>query len=98
VSTDERRTGTVVWFNNGRGYIHPDGEDITENVYVCWTFIRKVPGKRWRTLYAEQRVSFILAETEKGPQAHDVVVIRPTPEVKTVQPRQKLPQTRKGEG
>ncbi len=67
----EREVGTVKWFNNAKGYgfiVREDGEDI----FVHYSAIR---GEHYRTLDQGQNVEFTLVDSEKGLQAHDVVVI-----------------------
>jgi len=64
-----RISGTVKWFNRekGYGYITPDtGEDM----YVANNGIRS---HDFRSLSDGQRVSFLVKETNRGPQADDVV-------------------------
>ncbi len=65
----ERVTGTVKWFNNTKGYgfIQPDeGPDV----FVHFTAIK---AEGYRTLEQGQRVEFSIEQSEKGPQATDVV-------------------------
>ncbi|MEJ2762043.1 MAG: cold shock domain-containing protein [Gammaproteobacteria bacterium] len=64
-----RISGTVKWFSRdkGCGVITPDsGEDI----FVSNDRIRS---HEFRTLTNGQRVSFLVRETPKGPEADDVV-------------------------
>ncbi len=65
----DRVLGTVKWFNNAKGYgfIKPDeGPDV----FVHFTAIQ---AEGYRTLEAGQRVEFAIEESEKGPQATNVV-------------------------
>lgn len=63
----DRLTGTVKWFNEGKGYgfIKPDGggKDF---------FVHKSQTPDQQGLRERQRVSFVVGEGPKGPQAHDV--------------------------
>jgi CspA family cold shock protein len=65
-----RETGTVKWFNSGKGYgfiERPEGGDV----FVHFKAIR---GEGHRSLTDGQRVSFIVTQGQKGPQAEDVAV------------------------
>ncbi len=66
-----REVGTVKWFSNAKGYgfIQPDnGPDV----FVHFTAIQ---ADGYRTLEAGQRVEFTIEQSEKGPQASEVVKI-----------------------
>ena len=63
-----REEGEVKWFNvsKGFGFITKDnGEEI-------FVHFRSIRGEGRRSLSDGQRVSFIEAQTDKGPQAEDV--------------------------
>jgi len=65
----ERVTGTVKWFNRVKGYgfiTQPDGGDV----FVHYSAIR---GEGYRNLYEGEKVEFTVQNTDKGPQATDVV-------------------------
>ena len=67
----DRETGTVKWFNEKKGFgfiVREQGEDV----FVHYTSI-KTDG--FRTLQEGQKVEFSIGQGEKGPQAHDVVVL-----------------------
>ena len=61
--------GRVKWFSDGKGYgfIEVDGQ---RDVFVHFSAIKK---DGYRTLSEGQLVEFNLVETEKGPQAQNVV-------------------------
>lgn len=63
---DDRRSGTVKWFSRvkGYGFIAPDDEE--NEIFVHFTGIE---GEGYRNLEKGQRVSFVVEDTEKGPQA-----------------------------
>lgn len=64
-----REHGTVKWFNTSKGFgfiVKDDGEEI-------FVHFRSIRGEGRRSLRDGQSVSFIVAESEKGPQAEDVV-------------------------
>ena len=63
-----REEGEVKWFNvtKGFGFItKDDGEEI-------FVHFRSIRGEGRRSLRDGQRVSFVEAQTDKGPQAEDV--------------------------
>jgi CspA family cold shock protein len=64
----ERQRGTVKWFNNTKGYgfIETDNEDI----FVHYSAIQ---GDGFRALEENEEVEFTVVDSEKGPQAQDVV-------------------------
>jgi len=64
----ERETGVVKWFNSakGFGFITREGK---EDVFVHYSGIR---GEGYRTLEEGQRVEFVVAQGDRGPQAQDV--------------------------
>jgi CspA family cold shock protein len=67
----ERVTGTVKWFNEGKGYgfIAPEeGEDV----FVHYSAIR---GEGFRNLEEGQSVEFNVVQGQKGLQAKNVAVV-----------------------
>lgn len=64
--------GTVRWFSNekGFGFIAPDegGDDL----FVHYSAIS---GSGYKSLEENQRVSFVVTEGRKGPQADEVSVL-----------------------
>ena len=64
--------GTVRWFSNekGFGFIAPDegGDDL----FVHYSAIA---GQGYKSLEEDQRVSFVVTEGRKGPQADQVSVL-----------------------
>ncbi len=67
----ERETGTVKWFNPGRGYGFIE-RDEAEDVFVHYSNIR---GEGHRSLEEGQRVEFTVAQDARGPKAEDVTVL-----------------------
>jgi CspA family cold shock protein len=59
-------TGTVKWFNEGKGYgfITPDngGKDL-------FAHFKEIQGTGFKTLAENQRVEFEVTQGQKGPQA-----------------------------
>ena len=70
----ERVNGKVRWFSNDRGYgfcILDNDERETEN-FVHYTSIDM---EGYKTLKANQPVTFVLKDTEKGIQATEVEIV-----------------------
>mgnify|MGYP006282076951 CR=1 FL=1 len=65
----ERETGTVKWFNAGKGYGFIERDNGEGDVFVHYSAIN---GTGFKTLDAGDRVEFDVVESEKGPQAQDV--------------------------
>jgi len=64
----ERETGTVKWFDSGKGYgfvTRDQGGDI-------FVHFSEISGEGFKTLNEEDRVTFIVGEGKKGPQAQQV--------------------------
>ena len=64
-----REQGTVKWFNVSKGFgfiVREDGEEI-------FVHFRSIRGEGRRSLRDGQSVSFVVAQSDKGPQAEDVV-------------------------
>lgn len=68
----ERVTGTVKWFNDekGWGFI---GSHLGD-AFVHQSQVRK---EGYRTLALGERVSFLMTQTDRGPQATDVQPLGP---------------------
>lgn len=65
----ERETGTVKWFNAGKGYGFVERDNGEGDVFVHYSAIN---GTGFKTLDEGERVEFDVVESEKGPQAQDV--------------------------
>lgn len=72
MSEKKRESGTVKWFTAERGYgfIKRDGGPEDEEFFTHYSYIDM---EGFKTLKANQRVTFVLVETEKGIQAQEVI-------------------------
>jgi CspA family cold shock protein len=69
MSLTQQATGIVKWFNNtkGFGFITIDGSE--KDIFVHYTGIT---GTGYRTLNEGERVSFVIAQGQKGQEAREV--------------------------
>jgi CspA family cold shock protein len=67
----ERETGTVKWFNDGKGYGFIS-RDEGDDVFVHYSAVQM---EGFRSLREGQRVEFAVEETPKGLQAVNVRAI-----------------------
>ena len=65
----EREIGTVKWFNatKGFGFIERENE---KDVFVHYS---EIGGEGYRSLDEGQKVEFSVVDSEKGPQAQNVI-------------------------
>jgi len=70
MAEQQRIQGTVRWFSRvkGYGFIQPDGQE--KDVFVHFSAIQ---GEGYRNLDEGQRVEFAVEDTDKGPQAVQVI-------------------------
>lgn len=71
LADDDEETGTVKWFNAKKGYGFIT-RDTGEDVFVHY---RNVEGDGRRAITDGKRVSFVVVESDKGPQAETVQVL-----------------------
>jgi CspA family cold shock protein len=64
----QRERGTVKWFNVSKGF----GFIVRENGEEIFVHFRSIRGEGRRGLRDGQSVSFVVAQSDKGPQAEDV--------------------------
>ena len=62
-------SGTIKWFNEGKGYGFITPETGGKDVFVHFSAIE---GEGFRTLKEGDRVTFEITQGEKGPQAQSV--------------------------
>lgn len=68
----ERQTGTVKWFSDKKGFGFIIPEQGGEDLFVHYS---EIEGDGFRTLEENDRVEFTIGQTEKGPNAQEVVKI-----------------------
>lgn len=69
-SDQEREYGKVKWFNGNKGF----GFIIRDNGEEIFVHFRSIQGGGRRGLRDGQRVSFVVRDSDKGPQAEEVAV------------------------
>ncbi|PIU91236.1 MAG: cold-shock protein [Chloroflexi bacterium CG_4_10_14_0_8_um_filter_57_5] len=67
----ERITGTVKWFNGGKGY----GFLAREGGVDVFVHFSAIQGEGFKNLEEGQKVEFAVEQGPKGPQASNVVVV-----------------------
>jgi CspA family cold shock protein len=68
----ERLTGSVKWFNSGKGYGFIERQGGPD-VFVHYSAIQ---GEGFRNLVQGQQVEFTIEQGPKGPQAAQVIVLQ----------------------
>ena len=63
-------TGTVKWFNSGKGYGFITNDDGSGDLFVHFSAINS---EGFKTLEEGQEVSFEIVEGDRGPQAANIV-------------------------
>ena len=72
LSMSDRRTGTVKWFNNAKGYgFIVDSTEESSDVFVHY---RNISGDGFKSLVEGQVVDYDLSEGDKGLQADNVSI------------------------
>ena len=64
-------TGTVKWFNEGKGY----GFIEQENGPDVFAHFSAIKSEGFKTLTEGQKVEFTVTQGQKGPQAEDIVAV-----------------------
>ena len=67
----ETKTGTVKWFDNKKGYGFITPEDGDKDLFVHHTSLQM---DGYKTLSEEQRVSYEVGDSDRGPVATNVTV------------------------
>lgn len=66
----DRLTGTVKWFNDGKGFGFIERDDKQKDVFVHYS---SISGKGFKSLKEGDRVSFNATQGKQGLQADDVI-------------------------
>ena len=67
-----RLSGVVRWFSRSKGFGFIGRDGVEKDVFVHFSAIR---GDGFRNLEMDDQVEFSIEETDKGPQAVDVVKV-----------------------
>lgn len=70
MSDENRKTGTVKWFNDAKGFGFITRDDGQADVFVHF---RSISGHGFKSLKEGQKVTFTLEQGQKGLQANDVI-------------------------
>ena len=65
----DRQTGTVKWFNDAKGFGFITPENGGGDLFVHF---RSIQGSGFKSLQEGQKVSFVVAQGQKGLQAEEV--------------------------
>lgn len=71
MNNPNKKTGTVKWFDNAKGYgfiVNESGEDVMVHY-------RSIQAEGYKTLREGQSVEFIQTKTENGLQAAEVIAL-----------------------
>jgi len=63
------QTGTVKWFNEGKGFGFITPDDGSKDLFAHFS---EIQGKGFKTLAENQRVEFEVTQGQKGPQASNI--------------------------
>ncbi len=69
----DRQSGTVKWFNDGKGYGFIAPEAGGKDLFVHYS---EINGDGFRSLREGDRVEYTVGQGDKGPSAKDVIVLR----------------------
>ena len=69
--SEETKTGTVKWFNNSKGYGFITPEDGGKDLFVHMSSIMM---EGYKTLSDNQKVSYQMETSDRGPVATNVTV------------------------
>ena len=69
--SEETKTGTVKWFNNAKGYGFITPSEGGSDLFVHMSSIMM---EGYKTLTDNQKVSYKIGESDRGPVATNVIV------------------------
>ena len=82
--SEEKKTGTVKWFNSRKGYGFITPEDAEgSDIFVHYTAIKIEGEDPYRALNEGDKVSFNVSDGKKGPEAREVEILEKTPRDKS---------------
>ncbi|GKT23001.1 MULTISPECIES: transcription antiterminator/RNA stability regulator CspE [Comamonadaceae] len=67
--TTPTQTGTVKWFNDGKGFGFIAPDDGSKDLFAHF---REIQGGGFKTLKENQRVQYEVTQGDKGPQASNI--------------------------
>ena len=74
--SEEKKTGTVKWFNSRKGYGFITPEDAEgADIFVHYTAIKDEGEDQYRLLNEGDKVVFNVSDGKKGPEARDVEIV-----------------------
>jgi cold shock protein len=68
--TEGRKSGTVKWFNDAKGFGFINQDDGGQDVFVHF---RSIQGSGFKSLQEGQKVEYTVSQGQKGPQADNVM-------------------------
>lgn len=68
----ERKTGTVKWFDGGKGFGFITPDDGSKDLFVHFS---EISGDGFKSLDENDRVEFTSGQGPKGPQAQQVSIV-----------------------
>jgi len=80
--SEEKKTGTVKWFNSRKGYgfITPDDSPEGADVFVHYTAIKvESEDQIFKTLNEGDKVTYNVSDGKKGPEAREVEILEKAP-------------------
>ena len=79
--SEEKKTGTVKWFNSRKGYgfITPDEGPEGSDIFIHYTAILVDGEDQYKLLNEGDKVSFTVSDGKKGPEARDCEILEKAP-------------------
>ncbi len=79
--SENKKKGTVKWFNSRKGYgfITPEDSEGENDIFVHYTAIQDESEDQYKSLFEGDKVIFNLVDGKKGPEARDVEIVEKAP-------------------